>query len=111
MTLEAEVFVDAIATVGLPPGAQKSLFIGTTRVLLCNTKDGLVALEDKCPHAFQPLAGGEIEDGAITCPKHGACFSLATGKPLNDVAKRPIKVFAARIRDDRIEVSLALPIR
>jgi 3-phenylpropionate/trans-cinnamate dioxygenase ferredoxin component len=100
-----ESFVDVIAASALPPESQKTVVVGFTRILLCNADDALFAVEDKCPHALQPLAGGEIEKGAITCPKHGACFSLATGKPLNDVATRPIKVFDVRVRDDRIEIN------
>ena len=99
-----EGFVDAIALTDLPPDAQKSVFIGTTRVLLCNTGTGLFAIEDKCTHAFQQLVGGEMQDGVITCPKHGACFDLASGKPVNNVATRPIKVFKLRVRNERIEV-------
>ena len=112
MTIEAkatggEAFVDVIAVSELPPDAQKTVFVGTTRVLLCNTDKGLFALEDKCTHALQPLAGGEIEDGIITCPKHGACFDLVTGKPTNNLSKRPVKVFELRVCDGRIQINPA----
>ena len=104
MTNAAHGYVDVIGIADLPAGTQKAVFVGVTRVLLCHTNQGLFALEDKCSHAFQPLAGGNIENGAITCPKHGACFSLASGKPLNDVAKRAVKTFGVRVRAQRIEV-------
>ena len=98
-------FVDVLAVSELPPDAQKTVYVGFTRVLLCNTGHGLFAIEDKCSHAVQPLVGGEMEDGIITCPKHGACFDLATGKPTNNVSTRPVKVFALRVSGDRIEVA------
>ena len=99
-------YVDAMAIVDLPPDSQKSIFIGTTRVLLCHAGKTLFALEDKCTHAFQQLLGGEIEDGTITCPKHGACFDLASGKPVNRVSSRPVKVYQLRVRNERIEIDL-----
>ena len=102
---EAESFVDAIAVADLPQDSQKTVFVGVTRVLLCNTAAGIFALEDRCPHAFQPLFGGAIVGGAITCPKHGACFSLLSGKPLNDVTQRPLKMFGVRVRGERIEIA------
>ncbi len=99
-----EGFLDTLALSELPPDSQKSVFVRTTRVLLCNTDAGLFAIEDRCTHAFQPLAGGDIEDGIISCPKHGACFDLASGKPTNNVATRPVKIFKVRVRNERIEV-------
>jgi 3-phenylpropionate/trans-cinnamate dioxygenase ferredoxin component len=108
----AEVsFVDAVAVADLPPDSQKTVCIGSTRVLLCNSAGKLFALEDKCSHAFQPLADGEVTDGAITCSKHGACFRLTDGEPLNDVAKRPVKIFDVRVRDNRIEVGSSPRVR
>ena len=99
-------FVDVLGESELPPDTQKSVYVGLNRILLCNTETGIFAVEDKCSHAIQPLEGGDIEDGVITCPKHGACFDLKTGKPRNNLSNRPIKVFALRVKAGRIEVSV-----
>jgi nitrite reductase/ring-hydroxylating ferredoxin subunit len=79
---------------------------GYRRILLCREGEHLFALEDLCPHAYQSLAGGEVRDGVIRCPRHGACFNLSNGLPTNTVSKQPVKVFAVRIRQGRIEVDL-----
>lgn len=99
-----ENYVDVLALSDLPAGSQKTVHICFTRVLLCHTEQGLYAIEDKCSHAVQPLAGGEIENGVITCPKHGACFDLATGNPVNNVSRRPVRTFGVRVNDGRIEI-------
>lgn len=99
-----DAFVDVLAVADLPLDTQKSIFVGVNRVLLCHTDNGVFALEDRCTHAFQQLLGGKIEDGIITCPKHGACFDLASGKPVNGVSSRPVKVYQLRVREERIEI-------
>jgi len=38
------------------------------------------AIEAICSHAGGRLEDGEIEDGCVVCPVHGAIFDLATGK-------------------------------
>lgn len=106
-----DVFVDVLALADLPVGGQHVAQLGLRRVLICRTADDVLhAISDVCPHALQPLAGGEVADGAIRCPKHGARFELCSGKPLNAVSKTALPVHAVRIRDGRVEVS-SLPQR
>ena len=111
MTETDASYIEVIGIGDLPEGTQKAVFVSVTRVLLCHTSEGLYAVEDKCSHAFQPLAGGEIREGNITCPKHGACFDLATGKSLNQVTARPIKTFNVRVRAGRVEIQQNTAIR
>ena len=99
-------FVDVLALEALAVGGQHVAQLGLRRVLLCRTSDSeLHAVSDICPHALQPLAGGEVANGTIRCPKHGARFELCSGKALNAVTKAPLPVHAVRIRDGRIEVA------
>lgn len=62
------------------------------------------ALADTCSHEEASLSEGLVEDGEVECPKHGALFSLATGKPLTLPATRPVETYAVRIEDDQIYV-------
>lgn len=103
----ADGFHDIIASDALADGGQHVTTIGFRRVLICRIGDELHAVADICPHAMQPLAGGQIADCAIRCPKHGARFDLRSGKPLNGVTNQPLPVYAVRVRDGRIEVSLS----
>lgn len=100
-------FIDIASVADIPPGAQRSVLVGTTRILLVHDPVPLCfnAVEDKCSHAFQPLAGGVARNGVIQCPKHGACFDLATGQATNSVTDRPIKMYAVQVQNGRILVS------
>lgn len=104
-TASAASFVDAGALENLPLGGQTTVFVDFMRVLVCRTVDDqLYAMADLCPHAMQPLAGGAVSDGSIVCPKHAACFDLATGKPRNAVTKKSLARYEVRLREGRVEV-------
>jgi hypothetical protein len=50
-----------------------------------------------CPHRGLPLDGLKVENGVVTCPGHGLCFSVETGRlvkqPLDGVS-RPVGAFS-----------------
>jgi nitrite reductase/ring-hydroxylating ferredoxin subunit len=104
-----EGYTDVLALAELPPSSQKSVSHGFQRVLLCHTPAGIHAVADLCPHALQPLVGSEITNGRIRCAKHGALFDLATGKPVNGVTMKNLKLYSVRIRDGRIEIAVTDP--
>ena len=104
---DATAFVEVCHTSDLPPGGQRVVTLGTRRLLVCRgtTDQRIHAVEDRCPHAAQPLVGGLVRSGEIHCPKHGARFKLSTGASTNAVTRRPIKVHAVEIRNDRVFVA------
>jgi 3-phenylpropionate/trans-cinnamate dioxygenase ferredoxin component len=104
MQAGGEGFVDVLALADLPEGGQRTVLLGFQRVLLCRSAHGLYAVAGLCPHAFQPLEGGEIRDQSIRCRKHGACFDLSTGAPLNGVTNQRLRTYTVRVRDGRIEI-------
>ncbi|WP_366140535.1 Rieske 2Fe-2S domain-containing protein, partial [uncultured Thermus sp.] len=48
---------------------------------------------------------GEVEEGQILCPRHGARFDLRTGRQTLP-APKPVKVFPARLEGDTILLDL-----
>lgn len=64
----------------------------------------LYAFEDRCTHDGESLAGGEIEDHQVVCPRHGARFCLRTGEALTPPAYEPIRVFGVREAGGRVLV-------
>lgn len=48
--------------------------LGQTTVLFRDSQGTPVALANRCPHRFAPLAGGTIRGDAIECPYHGLRF-------------------------------------
>ncbi|WP_018111105.1 Rieske (2Fe-2S) protein [Thermus igniterrae] len=74
-------------------------------ILLLHTGEEVFALEDVCTHDDGPLHEGEVEDGRIVCPRHGARFDLRTGRGTLP-APRPIRVFPARLEGDTVLLDL-----
>ena len=69
------------------------------------TIDGeFFALDDLCTHDGGGLAGGEIEDHQVICPRHGARFCLRTGKALTPPAYEPVRSYPTRVVDGFVEV-------
>lgn len=82
------------------------------RYVMVVEHDGeLHAFEDRCSHDGEGFTDAPIESdpttpcGVVICPRHGARFCLATGAALTPPAYEPIRIFAARRRDERIEVA------
>jgi nitrite reductase/ring-hydroxylating ferredoxin subunit len=53
----------------------------------------LVAVGDVCPHAGARLSDGELEEGVVTCPRHGSRFDLVSGERLRGPADLPLATF------------------
>ena len=74
----------------IAPGTGRSFSVGRYEVAVFNVAGELFALENSCPHQGGPLADGWLEDSLLTCPWHGWCFNVRTGKmTLGDFARVP----------------------
>jgi 3-phenylpropionate/trans-cinnamate dioxygenase ferredoxin subunit len=72
-----------------------------------NCAGELYALEDRCSHDDGPLCEGEFDcdERVATCPRHGARFDIATGRPLSLPAYLPVETYRVAVRDaDRMIV-------
>jgi 3-phenylpropionate/trans-cinnamate dioxygenase ferredoxin subunit len=74
------------------------------RVRVARAGGALYAFEDRCTHDDSPFDDAPIEDCEITCPRHGARFSLLTGEVLSPPAYEPLRIFEVRQNGARIEV-------
>jgi nitrite reductase/ring-hydroxylating ferredoxin subunit len=52
-----------------------------------------LACADRCPHAGGTLSEGELEQGVITCPRHGSQFDVSTGQRLRGPADTDIATY------------------
>ena len=66
--------------------------------------DEYFAIGATCTHYGGPLVEGVIEDGAIRCPWHHACFSVRTGEALRAPALSPLACYPVERTGDRIRV-------
>lgn len=90
--------------VNLAPGEHTVLTLGDFSILLVNADGHFYAVENICPHDGGELDGGAIEDTTVTCPRHGACFSLKNGAVLKPPAFEDIGSFAVRSHDGRLQI-------
>ncbi len=54
---------------------------------------GLVGVQDTCPHAGATLSEGPVEDGIVTCPRHGSRFSVSTGERVRGPADQGLRTY------------------
>lgn len=64
----------------LPPGALRRATHGDLDVLIARTPEGIVAVDDRCPHMAAPLSIGELDGCVVACPLHNGRFDLCTGE-------------------------------
>ena len=77
-----------------------SVIVDDTPAILVLLGETWFVVEDSCTHDGQPLTDGEISDGGIKCPRHGARFDIKTGAALCMPATQAIQVFEVDVRED-----------
>jgi nitrite reductase/ring-hydroxylating ferredoxin subunit len=65
----------------LPSGALRRVTRGDLDLLIAHTTDGIVAVDDRCPHMSAPLSIGELDGCVVACPLHSGRFDLSSGDP------------------------------
>lgn len=93
----------------LSSGETTSVFVDDIPALVARVDDEFFVIEDVCSHDGQPLEGGEVAEGAIRCPRHGARFDLRTGKALCMPATRPVRSFYAEVREGAVWAASKAP--
>lgn len=90
----------------LPDGAVRRAVLGADgpAVAVVRVGDLVHSVADRCSHADFRLSEGEVVDGGLECPLHGALFDLRTGAPDGLPATRPVAVHAVRVRGDDVLV-------
>ncbi|KIQ20755.1 3-phenylpropionate dioxygenase [Rhodococcus sp. Leaf7] len=99
--------VAVCSTSALPPGEVVTVTPpGHTPISVFHTDDGIFAIDDTCTHQDASLADGWVENCAVECPLHEACFDLRTGVPSGAPAKTPVRTYAVHVDDGSIVLDL-----
>jgi 3-phenylpropionate/trans-cinnamate dioxygenase ferredoxin component len=93
----------------LPDDTALSVEIDAKPVCVARSEGTVYALHDVCSHAEIALSQGEVEGGTVECWLHGSAFDLATGKPTNLPATKPVSTYAVRVDGDEIFVDITQP--
>ena len=72
--------VPALPVGELAPGEMRRVSFGDLDILLAWGSDGIVAVDDRCPHMSAPLSLGRLEGCLVDCPLHSGQFDLSTGR-------------------------------
>lgn len=101
--------IDVCPSSELAPGQMRLVHAEDgTKIGVFNCGGELHAIEDRCSHDDGPLAEGEFDPERCTveCPRHGSLFDLATGRPKTLPAYAPVRTFAVRVHDDRVQLEV-----
>jgi 3-phenylpropionate/trans-cinnamate dioxygenase ferredoxin component len=69
-------------------------------IVLCDVEGEIYALDGICTHEDLPLDGGEVDDGILECPWHGATYEVCTGRVRALPALRPLVTFPVRVDEE-----------
>jgi len=93
------------ALLDLPQDTGTCVDVDGVAVAVFRSERDVFALADRCSHAEASLCEGEVFDGEVECPLHGATFDIFTGKALTLPATKPVATYRTEVRDGDVFVS------
>ncbi len=90
----------------LADGARRTFDVEGTRILVIRSGSDVHAISALCSHASLELKDGDVREGAIRCPFHGARFDLATGRCVTGGGIGPIETYPTALVEGDIYVSV-----
>ncbi len=95
-----------MAVADLPPGTMARVEVAGQPVCLANVEGTVLGVHDTCTHGMASMSAGWLEEDVarVTCPRHGAVFSLTDGAALTPPATSPLPVFRVEVVDGRVLV-------
>jgi len=100
----SDIFIQVADITDIDLNQSVSVELDGRAILICNTENGVFAVEDRCTHADIPLCGGQIIGNFISCPVHGAVFDLSDGSVQAPPAFEDLETFEVKIEDTLISV-------
>ena len=90
---------------GIPSDTGTLVDVDGTAVAVFRVEDVVYAIDDRCSHAEASLSEGDVFDGEVECPKHGAAFDIATGAALTLPATQPVQTYTTEVRDGDLYIN------
>jgi len=90
-------------------GQMKLVHLNGHRIVVARNSENIVAFQDHCTHRGGPLADGVLACNVVTCPWHGSQFNVETGEVVSGPAEERIRIFPARIEQERIRIAAPEP--
>lgn len=83
----------------IAPGEKQIYEVGGIEVVVVNLDGEYFCVEDVCTHDGGPLGYGELRDGELVCPRHGARFDVRTGDALSLPAFEPVATYEVKVEN------------
>jgi 3-phenylpropionate/trans-cinnamate dioxygenase ferredoxin subunit len=103
---ETRQFVRVAADTEIAEGQVRVVEARGKSIAICRNGGKLYAIDNLCTHDNGPLGEGELIEGEIECPRHGARFDVQTGKAMCLPAVGYVETYAVDVRDGEIWVGL-----
>ncbi len=92
-------FIKATDINGLDEGKTKRVAVNGADILFANAGGTVYAISNVCTHMGGLLHTNPMEDGIVTCPKHGAQFDVRTGRAVRGAKMGFVKI---KIKDETV---------
>ncbi len=96
----SEKFYVVAAIAELDASPQMHVDLNGEEILLVRDGEDFYAIAYYCSHEEFTLEGGMVNKKCITCPYHGAEFSLVDGHVLSPPAYEDIKTYPVKVNRD-----------
>ncbi len=90
-------YVKVAEASAVPPGSVVQAQVGDLTLAVANVDGEYFALDGTCTHVRGPLAEGDLEGAALTCPWHGGRFDVRTGQVLRPPPRMSTRTFPVTI--------------
>ncbi|MDQ5939904.1 MAG: 3-phenylpropionate/trans-cinnamate dioxygenase ferredoxin component [Pseudomonadota bacterium] len=85
-------------------GQHRVVDIDDTEVVIFKVDDHFFAIENVCSHDGGEIASGDVENGEIICPRHGARFCIKTGDVKCPPAYEGIESYRVRVVNHHVQI-------
>jgi len=100
-------FVEAATIDEIPDSGVLCLEVEERFVVIVRIEDNYYCLDDVCTHDGGTLGDGDLIDGCLECPRHGARFDVKTGDAVTMPATEPTASHEVKVTGETIMVRLA----
>jgi 3-phenylpropionate/trans-cinnamate dioxygenase ferredoxin subunit len=85
-------------------GQHRVVDIDDTEVVIFKVDNDFFAIENVCSHDGGEIASGDLENGEIICPRHGARFCIKTGDVKSPPAYEGVESYAVRTENNIVQI-------
>lgn len=100
-------WMDVAPVVAFDEGGWHTVTLPDDTAVVVYCLDGeFFALEDRCTHDDNALAGLPLDGEEIICPRHGARFCVRTGAVTAPPAYEDLPTYPCRVHEGHVQVAV-----